>query len=188
MDLSYSVYYTFSSSATYGQTTETGGAGFGMINSNDDRPWYPYYVQQMIGYNLRVGDQLLNVSSSSEDIRVLAWTHHEILTQTLFMLLICRVDEKRIVYQQSVAGRARLISIDNGISWTTPLIRKELVNSREPIVMNGYSVALLTLTTLSWPSFQLSAISPLQIDAAYLVLTTVWNVPKRLAAGLLNRH
>ena len=137
--LSYNVYFEFLSSASYGKTTQTGGAGFGMINSDNNKPWYPYYVHYMIGRNLNVGDLIVETASSSEDVRCLAWVNE----QTLNVLLICKVDQPRIIYVQGLQGQLNISRIDNTVSWENAAIQSQVINSGEPIIFNGYTVALI---------------------------------------------
>lgn len=137
--LSYNIYYSLSSSASWGKKTSTGGAGFGMINADVNKPWYPYYVQYLLGRNLAPGDSLVDSASSIDDVRALAWIHNGMLN----VLLICKVDQPRTVYLQGVAGQASLVKIDNAVPWTTPALQSGAVNVGEPLIMNGYTVALL---------------------------------------------
>ena len=140
--VSYNVYYSFSSSASWGSTnTQTGGAGFGMINADDNKPWYPYYVQYLFGKSLSVGDSLLDSSSSSDDVRTLAWNHAGVLN----VLLISTDDQPRIVHLQGANGKATLVRIDGTIPWTNPALQNGTVNADEPLRMNGYTVALLMM-------------------------------------------
>jgi hypothetical protein len=139
--LSYNVYFEFLSSASYGKTTETGGYGFGMVNSDNNKPWYPYYVNYMIGRNLAVGDKIAETTSSSEDVRTLAWLNN----QTLNILIICKVDQTRAVRFYGLEGYLNISKIDNTISWENPNIQNYIINSDEPLILNGYTVALVQL-------------------------------------------
>jgi hypothetical protein len=141
-DLTSCVYYGLSSSPSYGAATPTRGAGFGMINADSNQPWYPYYVHYMLGNNLDIGDQLVNITSSSVDIRTIAWTHKRVLN----IFLICKVDQPRTVYLKGVIGEGKFSRIDNTISWRTPRIQSGVVNLAQPLVMNGYTVMLLNST------------------------------------------
>lgn len=139
--LRYNIYYTLSSSAAYGKTTQTGGAGFGMINATEHRPWYPYYVHLMLGSNLAPGDPLLHVKSSSDNVRALAWIHHG----SVMIFLICKVDEPRTVNLQGVKGRMEFFKIDNKIPWTTPAMQMGETTAEKPLTVSGYTVTLLKL-------------------------------------------
>jgi hypothetical protein len=138
--LEYSDYFTFSSSASYELSSKaSGGMGFGMINYDNNQPWYPYYVQYMLGNNLNVGDKLLESSSSSSDLRVLTWLHNGKLT----FLLICTTNQPLEVLLNGATGYANMQKIDNTTSWQTPSLQTSEIDLTEPITMNGYTVALL---------------------------------------------
>jgi len=134
--VSYHVYYELSS-GYYANSY-----GFGMINVDGFKPWYPYYVQHMIGRNLDVGDSVVNSSSSSVDIRSLAWIHQG----TLNILLINKVNQTRTVYLQGITGQMNLSKIDNTIPWTAPSVQTDVVDSSQPLITYGYTVALLQTT------------------------------------------
>lgn len=143
--LSYNIYYSFSSSLSWGRkSTETGGAGFGMVNSDNNQPWYPYYVHHLLGKNLGVGDRLVNITSSSDDVRTIAWVHNE----TLNIFLICKVDQARRLHLRGVQSELIFFKVDNTILWETPNIQKGIINSTEPLGINGYTVLLLQTQTL----------------------------------------
>ena len=129
-NITYSVYFTFGS---YGTN------GMGMVNLENNQPWYPYYAQKMIGNNLAVGDKLVYSASSSEDVRALAWIHNNKLN----ILLICKVNEPREVYVMGVRGQINYTKIDNTISWETPQVQTGTINPDVPLLLNGYAVALL---------------------------------------------
>lgn len=133
----YYVYYSFSSSASYRR--ESGGLGFGMVNSDNNEPWYPYCLQKMLSNNVDVGDCILQSVSSSDDVRSLSW----IDKKTLNILLICKVDEPRAVYFAGITGHLTFSRIDSVISYLTPSIQTGIVGSSEPLKMDGYSVVLL---------------------------------------------
>ena len=136
------VYYTFSSSASWEKANKaSGGLGFGMVNSDNNKPWYPYYVQKMIATNLAVGDQLVDVVCSSNDIRSIAWIHNGKLN----VLLICKVVDSRAVYLYGVEGQLSFSKVDNTISWETPSIQTGIISSTEPLIVNGYTVILLQM-------------------------------------------
>jgi hypothetical protein len=143
--LSYNVYFEFSSSASYGKTTPTGGAGFGMINSDNNKPWYPYYIHYMIGNNLDVGDPIVDSVSSSDDVRTLAWIHN----QTLNILLICKVNQTRTIQLQGLQGQLNISKIDNTIPWENASIQNQVLNSDEPMTLDGYTVVLVQTVATS---------------------------------------
>jgi hypothetical protein len=120
--------------------------GFGMINymgKNGFAPWYPYYVQQMLGSNLTPKDTLVETSCSSVDLRTLGWVHNG----TLNVLLICRANQSVTVNMQGVGGQPlNILKIDNSIPWENARIQTGVIGSTEPLVLNGYTVALLQST------------------------------------------
>jgi hypothetical protein len=136
----YICYYDFSSSKSWELANKaTGGFGFGMINYDNNQPWYPYYVQYLIGHNLSVGDPLVETSSSSNDIRVLSWNHEE----TLNTLIVCRTNTQRTVRVQGLNGQISLFKIENTIPYTTPSIQSSQIDASDVIAINGYTVILL---------------------------------------------
>lgn len=137
--VSFNVYGSFSSSASIqSRTTSSGGLGFGMINSDNDQPWYPYYVQQWLGNALAVGDMLFNITSSSSAISGLGWNHN----QKLYFLLISEINKSSTVYFHGLKGNLSFSKIDNTISYLTPKVQTGVVDSAQPFALNGYTVAL----------------------------------------------
>ncbi|MBX5327280.1 MAG: GH39 family glycosyl hydrolase [Candidatus Bathyarchaeia archaeon] len=141
--LNYNVYYSFSSSASWEKANkQSGGVGFGMINDDDNKPWYPYHVQWMIGNNLSVGDQIVEANSSSDNLKALAWINEG----KLKILLICKSNEPLLVYFQGITEVLTLIRIDSTIPWETPVLQVNQINSTEALVLQGYTVALLSIS------------------------------------------
>ena len=136
-DVSYRVYFHFASNAESNPLAP----GFGMVNSQDDEPWYPYYVQKMISTALSVGDPLVETSSGSDDIRILGWTHQG----TLRLLLINRTTELRSALVTGVSGSFAFSKVDQSIPWETPEVQTGTVDAALPIPLQGYGVALLEL-------------------------------------------
>jgi hypothetical protein len=133
------VYYCFATSASDEQRNPTGGAGFGMVNADNDKPWYPYYVHAMIGQNLAKGDTLVSSSSSSDDLRTVAWIHG----QTLNTLLILKVNQQRTIALNGLTGKVNYTKIDSSIPWTTSMVQTGTIDTSGSIIMNGYTVLLL---------------------------------------------
>jgi hypothetical protein len=137
------VYYTFSSSASWEKANkQSGGVGFGMVNDDDNKPWYPYYVQKMIGNNMDVGDIIVESNSSSNDMRVLSWLH----SGELKILLICKADQPYMIYFNGISGKLNIMKIDDTISWENPSVQLDEIDAAKPIMINGYTVALLSLS------------------------------------------
>jgi hypothetical protein len=139
--LSYYTYYNFYSRSSI--VKPSGGIGFGMIDFDNDKPWYPYYVHQMIGNSLAVGDNLIESSCSSDDLRCLAWMRNG----TLNILLVCKVDQPRSVFLHGIIGQLNYSRIDNSIPWRTPRVQTGVIDSTDALLLAGYSVILLRLQT-----------------------------------------
>jgi len=144
----YNIYFHFASSATSEQREPSGGAGFGMVNSDNNKPWYVYYVHEIFGQNLAVGDKIVESTSSAEDIRVIAWIHGKKLN----VMLICKVDQTRTVQLQGLQGKFNFSKIDNTISWKTPNIQTGTISPTDLLTMNGYTVMLLQGAVSTTPS------------------------------------
>ncbi|MEM2144614.1 MAG: hypothetical protein QW279_04585 [Candidatus Jordarchaeaceae archaeon] len=140
LGVNYNIYFTFASSKSWETTNKpSGGCGFGMVNLDDNKPWYPYYVQWMIGSNLKVGDAIVDSVSSSQEIKVLSWINEG----KLKILLINTVNEPRIIYLNGLSSSIKIIKIDNDISWGSANLQITEVNPTEAIVLNGYAVVCL---------------------------------------------
>jgi hypothetical protein len=113
-----------------------------MINSDNNKPWYSYYAQKMIGENLTVGDSLLESSSSSNDIRVVAWLRGS----TANILLICQVDTAVTVVLGGLSGQCDASLIDNTIPFTNAAIQQGTVDPANPLSLKGYTVMMLQLS------------------------------------------
>jgi len=135
----YALYATFASSKTNEMRKRSGGFGFGMVNLDDSKPWYPYYLQKMIGNNLDVGDQLVQVTSSSTDVRPLAWIHNGKLT----VLLIHKSQAQKTVSLSGLQGQLSMQKIDSTISYLNPSVQTGVIGSNDLLLMEGYTVVLL---------------------------------------------
>lgn len=133
------LYFRFSSSKNQERKLQTGGYGFGMINSDDNQPWYPYYLMSIIGNNLSSGDVLLETRSDSEDMRTLAWLNGGKLN----ILLICKVDEPRTIQLEGIQGELSFTKIDETVSWETPKLQSGKLAATAPLAIRGYTVLLL---------------------------------------------
>lgn len=131
-------YFHFASSASQ-QTGSSGGLGFGMVNSDNNQPWYPYFVNKMIGSNLDKGDMIVEAKSNSSDVRAVAWIHDG----KLRVMLICKVDQPRVVYLRGLTGQLSYEKIDNTIPWTSPALQTGTVDASNALTINGYTVMLL---------------------------------------------
>lgn len=135
--VSYHIYYELSSGY------HSDSYGFGMIHrlnhSRTFKPWYAYYLQHLIGNNLNLGDLIVESTTSSEDIRSLAWIHQG----TLNLLLISKANASRKIRQEGVAGPSYFYKIDNTIPWENPAIQEGIVNTTDVVHLKGYTVILL---------------------------------------------
>jgi hypothetical protein len=139
-DVQYNIYFSFSSSKSWELANKpSGGFGFGMINHDNNQPWYPYYLQKLIGTSLSVGDLILESESSSNETKSLAWLHGG----TLNILVISRINETRIVSLRGVVEQMNFSKIDNNVSYLNPSIQIGQLNATDTLIMNGYSVTLL---------------------------------------------
>ena len=139
--VNYSCYFTFSASKSWELIKPSGGYGFGMVNHDDNQPWYPYHVQKLIGGNLEIGDRIVETTSLSSDIRSLAWIHADKLN----LLIISKADQPSIVNLHGVEGSLAFFKIDNTVSWENPSVQTGVINSAEPIMIKGYTVLLLQI-------------------------------------------
>lgn len=135
--VSYHVYFEL------GSSYYSNAYGFGMINDDGLKPWYPYYVQNIIGQNLEVGDPIYNATTDSTDLRTLAWRNQGITN----ILLINKSTKNLDVHLQGISGAMNLSKIDSTIDWTTPRVQTGSVDSSQPVTLNGYTVALLQMAT-----------------------------------------
>ena len=140
--LSYSVYYSFQSSATFGKNTLTGGAGFGMVNGDNDKPWYPYFVNWMLGSNLSPGDPIIYTNVSGSQITSLGWIHNNATT----MLLISRTNQTSNIYLAQLSNSVHYSRIDQEIPWQNATVQTGILETRYPLAVSGYSVILVSST------------------------------------------
>jgi hypothetical protein len=122
--------------------------GFGMINcagTDSFAPWYPYYVQQMLGNNLAPRDALVETTCSSEDVETLGWLHN----RTFNLLLISKTDKVAMVNVHGLGkSPVSIFKLDNTIPWQGAAIQSGIIDSITharalPLVMSGYTVVLL---------------------------------------------
>jgi len=110
-----------------------------MINSDNMKPWYPYYVQQMLGNNLNVGDSIIASTSSSDDVRSLAWIHNG----ETKVFLICKANQPKSIHFEGLEGELDITKIDNIVSWEDPRVQKGQIHSNSYFTLDGYTVALI---------------------------------------------
>ena len=112
---------------------------FGMINGLTNEPYYSYYVLKMVGANLATGDSLIDVTTSSDAIRALAWINGEQLN----LLIINREDDSRTVTLSGLEGQLQFQKVDN----SEPTPQTVTIDATEPLVLEGYTVALIQTST-----------------------------------------
>jgi hypothetical protein len=138
--LSYNIYQRYHSSASYhSEKHGTGIVGRGIINTDNNKPWYPYYVHWMIGPNLKVGDPVVESTSSSSNIRSLAWIHEDKLN----LLLINKVREKVDIKFTGLNGFLSYFKIDESIPWENPELQTGSISSTDTLTLDSYTVILL---------------------------------------------
>ena len=130
-NVDYMTYYLFASSASSSH-------GFGMVNLDNNKPWYPYFVQKMIGENINVGDSIVESSSSNQNVRVLSWIHED----SLRILLISKTEENFALRFTGVDNSLTYEKIDNTIPWTNPAIQTGTLESYDLLMTHGYTVAI----------------------------------------------
>lgn len=131
-------YFEFCSPASTELMKPTGGRGFGMVNADNSRPWYPFYINQWFGQNLGIGDRLVQVQSSSDDVRSLGWIHNSRLN----VVVICKTNASRAVSILGIVGKLNALKIDDTFLFTEPLVQNGVLSAGEYFTMNGYTVAL----------------------------------------------
>ena len=136
--IKYSVYFSYASSAKVELQRTTKSTGFGMINSDDSKPWYPYYVYKMIGPSLDPNDKIVSSTVGSTDLRVLSWLHGGYM----YTLIVNKVTQPRYVSITGMASQVSYQKVDNSVSYKTPSIQTGSVSTTN-ILLNGYTVLLL---------------------------------------------
>jgi len=144
------LYFDFASSFN---NKPSGGSGFGMLNSADSKPWFPYYVVQIYGNDLNVGDSIIDSNASSDFIRTLAWKHGTKLN----LLLICKSPTPITVFTGLVPNATVQVSymkIEDitGTDYNTSRqLKVGILDSSGVVTFNGYTVMLLQVTYTGLP-------------------------------------
>jgi hypothetical protein len=109
---------------------------FGMINLDNNQPWYPYYAQYMISGigGLSVGDSVIQSSSSSSNVIPLVWKDGS----STSILLINKSTSSVNVALSGVSGPVSWWKIDNSLS-----TMQSGSSSVPSVTLNGYTVMLL---------------------------------------------
>jgi hypothetical protein len=138
LNMQYNVYFAWDSSASWQASIGT-GLGFGMVNQDNNQPWYPYYVNQFFGQNLSVGDRIIGSTSSTQDLRTLSWIHGD----KVFTLVISTVDSPKTITFGSFATSGNYSLIDNTFGYMTPKLQTGTLDINNQITVKGYAVLLL---------------------------------------------
>jgi hypothetical protein len=138
--INYNVYFEFSSSKSW-QEANGSGWGFGMTNEDDNKPWYPYFVNKMIGTNLNTNSRLITSTSSSDNVASLAWINGTKLN----VLIISKTSSSLTFHLNGANGQINISWIDNTVSYATPYMQTSSFASTESFSMRGYTIALLQL-------------------------------------------
>jgi len=130
------------------ETQKATGWGFGLVNRDDNTPYYPYYAQKMIGPNLSIGDKFVSCSSDSANLRTIAWIHEG----KLVVLIACKTHTPEQLNFTGVQGSFTYEKIDETIPSDNPQLQKGTLNLNEPFSLKGYTVLLLQqeLATKKW--------------------------------------
>jgi hypothetical protein len=108
---------------------------FGMINLDNNEPWYSYYVMKMFASNSAVGDTIVQSSSTSADIRTHAWINGN----NLNILVIHTGTDTTTMDLSGLSGTLSYQKLDTQHS--PP--QTGTINTGDTISLNGYTVMLL---------------------------------------------
>jgi hypothetical protein len=111
----------------------------GMIDTDTQKPYYAYFVNQMIGTSLSPGDKLYYSDSPSTDLRSLAWVHNG----KTYILLILKAETSITFSLSGISGSYTYQKIDESIDWKNAAIQTGTYNGGN-LFLSGYSVLLLT--------------------------------------------
>lgn len=117
----------------------TDSSKFGMINLDNNKPWYPYYAQYMISGlgGLSAGDNIVESYSSSANVITLVWKDGS----SINILLVNKSTSTMQVTLAGVSGAFNWWKIDN--SAQTLQSGSSNVGSTTTFNLNGYTVMLL---------------------------------------------
>lgn len=129
--LNYRIHYAMSSSKYASSQQPSGGWGFGILNTNNDSPFLPYYFYRLIGQNLSIGDKIVETISSNTDIKAVSWINKG-STKTLI------VNKSSIKLNISINYSGEYTKID-GTSYGT-----QTGTFIDSVVMEPYSTTLVS--------------------------------------------
>jgi hypothetical protein len=137
--LSYHAHFQMASSYNWEKINRPlDGAGFGFINSDNKKPWAPYYLYRMVGPNLAVGDRIVQADTQDARLRVVAWRHGNMLN----ILVVNTSHDMVEVKLQGVSEACSYMKIDEIMPFENVQIEEGTVDVGT-IALSGYTVMLL---------------------------------------------
>jgi hypothetical protein len=114
-----------------------------MVNLDNNRPYYPYYVYKWFGNNLARGGAIVESNTSSANFRTLAWLNNGVLN----ILLISKTASSQTVILHGLNGQLSYQKIDDptNTSYLNPRVQVGNISATDPIVTNGYTVMILQM-------------------------------------------
>ena len=134
----YRLHFHMSSTPSYNPRKNDWSYGFGMINNQNLKPWYPWYVYRMIGQSLFVGDSVFETFCMNENVEAIAWKHNT----TLNILLIHKGKERVSISFEGIEGSFNFRKIDSSIDFLLAEEQTGSYNISNLIDLNGYTVIL----------------------------------------------
>ena len=128
--LDYWLWWDFAGSATT-QADQL----FGMVNLDNNQPWYAYYVMKMFASNSAVGDSIIQSTSTSSDICTHVWLNGN----NLNILIIHKGTGTTTMSLSGVSGTLNYQKLD--AQHLPPQTGN--INTGDTISLNGYTVMLL---------------------------------------------
>lgn len=142
------IHYETTSSWSYETSTTYGGYGFGLIDTDTNKPTLAYWFYYMIGSNLEPGDRLYLSSSASSSLETLAWANGS----TNNLLLIHKSTASDVVSVRGfVDDTVYYERLDGSISYGNSYLLTGSTNVSS-ISLNGYTILLLQQTASQPPN------------------------------------
>jgi len=146
----YRVHYYMVNSKTQSAAQPTGGWGFGIINSDDDSAFLPYYFCHLIGKNLSLGDNVIESNTTNPKVESIAWIH-----RNLRKILVVNRGETALDVSLPFAGNYTEVDgttygIHTGNNVNT--IRMEpysIILYSETHTFYPYNIVMLTITSMA---------------------------------------
>jgi len=142
-----------------------------------DNPWYPYYVQKMIGTNLGPNDQILKTTvSDNYNFRTIAWNHDGKIN----VLVISKSKDDYTVRINGLSGTVTYQKIDESVAWTSPRIQS---GQGQYFSVYGYAVALAQADSGAPPPPPPPPSSDIVVDDTEASFVGNWMGPTTATAG-----